>query len=108
MNKSIKKKRKINYFRLVIVILLAALLIFGIVYMIYTLERGNVINILPEMHVGSETKESEQIGGILIDDIHGLSDEDWERLQDYLNSTYYSQDDFRDFIESLGGIVSPY
>jgi len=108
MNKSIKKKRKINYFRLGIVLLSAAILIFGIIYLIYTLERGNVINVLPEMHVGSETKESEQIGGILIDDIHGLSDEDWERLQEYLNSKYYSQDDFRDFIESLGGSVSPY
>ena len=95
------KKRKRQYARQIGMILKVLLPIGSIAFLICILERGNVINILPEMKTGSETKESERIGGILIDDISGLSQEGWDALQEYLNSPSYNEEDLPGFLESF-------
>ncbi len=95
------KKRKINYFRLGIVISAAVLIIFLPIFTVYILEKGHVINIHPDMKTGSETKDSERIHGILIDDINKLSPEGKQHLEDYFNSTYYNDEDLPGFFESF-------
>lgn len=101
MERKVNKKRKINYYRLVLVIVAAVLIVALPVCTVFILERGHVINIHPDMKVGSETKDSERIHGILIDDISKLSPEGKKLLEDYFNSSNFNEEDLPGFFESF-------
>ena len=75
--------------------------VFAVTSLLYVLERGNVIHILPQMRTGSQTKDSERIHGILIDDINRLSEEGRRQLEEYLDSPEFNEEDLPGFFESF-------